>query len=149
MSTNLIQNADIPEVKSDKFQQQHLLGRRQDRPRTTAQPPRLGRRMRPRPAAELLRGGVRGGAGEGVGERRAAPGLLVLTWNTANLARSADRETELERLLDDVGPDIAVLTETELPVSDVTFSVKNYTVYYPDSVMNKYRLVMLVIHGQD
>ena len=67
-----------------------------------------------------------------------------MTWNTANLARSADRETELERLLDDVGPDIAVLTETELPVSDVTFSVKNYTVYYPNSVMNKYRLVMLV-----
>ncbi len=67
-----------------------------------------------------------------------------MTWNTANLARSTDRETELEGLLDDVNPDIVVLTETELPVTDVTFSVKNYTVYLPVSVMNKHRLVLLV-----
>ncbi len=67
-----------------------------------------------------------------------------MTWNAANLARSTDRETELEGLLNDVHPDVVVLTETELPVSDVTFSVKNYKVYYPSSVMNKHRLVMLV-----
>ncbi len=54
-----------------------------------------------------------------------------------------NREIELEKLLSELSPDIAVLTETELPVSDTTFAVRDYSVHFPDSVRDKYRLLVL------
>ncbi len=60
------------------------------------------------------------------------------------MARSRNRELDLENLLDDVQPDIVALSETELPVTDTTFTVKNYTVLFPDSCSNKFRLLLLI-----
>ena len=66
-----------------------------------------------------------------------------MTWNVANLTRS-NRETELERLLEEKEPHIVVLTETELRVFDTTFTVKNYSVLYPNPAGEKYRLLLLI-----
>ncbi len=67
-----------------------------------------------------------------------------MTWNVSNITRSNNKEIELEKLLDDVLPDIAVLTETELPSTDTTFTVKDYGVLYPEVADDKYRLLVLI-----
>ncbi len=54
-----------------------------------------------------------------------------------------NREIELEKLLGELSPDIVILAETELPVSDTTFAVKGYSVHFPDSVRDKFRLLIL------
>ncbi len=68
----------------------------------------------------------------------------MLTWNAASLSRSKHRELELENLLVDTNPEVAVITEAELPSLDLTFTVPNYAVYYPLANSNKYRLLLLV-----
>ncbi len=66
-----------------------------------------------------------------------------MTWNVNNLTRS-NRELELENLLNDVQPDVIVLTETELPSLDTTLAIKNYTHFYPDPFLGKHRLLLAV-----
>ncbi len=106
---------------------------------------RRGKGLRPRPAPELLRSSLRDRAGVGSGLGRPQAGLRLIAWNVSSLARSASRELELEHLLDAQAPDVVVLTETELPVHDTTFAVKNYMVFLPDlSDETKFRLIVLV-----
>ncbi len=62
----------------------------------------------------------------------------------SSLSRSGSRELELGHLLDEQQPDIAVLTETELPAMDSTFAVKEYSVFYPDLHAGKYRILVLI-----
>ncbi len=67
-----------------------------------------------------------------------------MTWNVSNINKSHYRELQLKNLLDEVQPDVVTLTETELPSSDTTFAVENYTVWYPEPVGDKFRLLLLV-----
>ncbi len=60
------------------------------------------------------------------------------------MSRSKHRELELENLLADTNPEVAVITEAELPTSDLTFAMRNYAVYFPLATNNKYRLLLLV-----
>ena len=60
------------------------------------------------------------------------------------MSRSNSRELELGHLLDEQQPDVVVLTETELPASDSTFAVKDYSVFYPDLYADKYRILVLI-----
>ncbi len=48
----------------------------------------------------------------------------MLTWNASNLSKTS-RELDLEHLLAAHTPDMAVITEAELPASDFTLAVKN------------------------
>ncbi len=67
-----------------------------------------------------------------------------MNWNVSDINKSHYRELQLENLLDEVQPDVVALTETELPSSDTTFAVKNYTVWYPEPVGDRFRLLLLV-----
>ncbi len=60
-----------------------------------------------------------------------------------NVARANTREIELQCLLHELSPDIAVLTETELLVADDTFLVLN-AVLLPEIRLGKYRLLLLI-----
>jgi endonuclease/exonuclease/phosphatase (EEP) superfamily protein YafD len=58
-------------------------------------------------------------------------GLVIMTWNAANLARSV-KELSLSHLLNVNKVDVAIITEAELPATmATTFSIDGYTLFLP------------------